>query len=123
MLESLGYRVTARTSSIEAYEAFENQPDKFDLLLTDQMMPNMTGELLARQISKIRNDIPVILCTGFSEFMDKENLKLSGIDDVVLKPVLKTELALSIRKAIDKSGMFSPLPCFGFPFAALIFPP
>jgi PAS domain S-box-containing protein len=103
MLESLGYRVTARTSSIEAYEAFENQPEKFDLVLTDQIMPNMTGELLARQISKIRKDLPVILCTGFSEFMDKNNLKLSGIDDVVLKPVLKSELAQAIRKVIKKS--------------------
>jgi CheY-like chemotaxis protein len=103
MLESLGYRVTARTSSIEALEAFENQPNKFDLVLTDHIMPNMTGELLARQISKIRNDIPVILCTGFSEFMDKKNLILSGIDDVVLKPVLKSELARAIRTAIKNS--------------------
>jgi len=100
MLESLGYRVTARTSSIEAYEAFENQPDKFDLVLTDQIMPNMTGELLARKISKIRLDIPIILCTGFSEFIDKKELKQSGIDDVVLKPVLKSELAQAIRKTI-----------------------
>jgi PAS domain S-box-containing protein len=103
MLESLGYQVTARTSSIEAFKAFENQPDKFDLVLTDQIMPNMTGELLARQISNIRIDIPIILCTGFSEFMDKEKLRLSGIDEVVLKPVLKSELALAIRTVIKHS--------------------
>ena len=103
MLETLGYKVTARTSSIEANEAFENQPDKFDLVLTDQIMPNMTGELLARQILKIRPDIPIILCTGFSEFMDKEKLRSSGINDVVLKPVLKSELAQTIRKAINDS--------------------
>jgi len=100
MLESIGYKVTARTSSIEAYEAFENQPDKFDFIITDQIMPNMTGELLARKISKIRLDIPIILCTGFSEFMDKKELKQSGIDGVVLKPVLKSELAQAIRKVI-----------------------
>jgi len=103
MLESIGYKVTARTSSIEAYEAFENQPNKFDLIITDQIMPNMTGELLARKISKIRLDIPIILCTGFSEFMDKKELKQSGIDGVVLKPVLKSELAQAIRKVIKDS--------------------
>jgi len=103
MLETLGYKVTARTSSIEANEAFENQPDKFDLVLTDQIMPNMTGELLARQILKIRPDIPIILCTGFSEFMDKEKLRSSGINDVLLKPVLKSKLAQTIRKAINDS--------------------
>ena len=84
-------------------ETFENQPNKFDLVLTDQIMPNMTGELLARQILKIRPDIPIILCTGFSEFMDKEKLRSSGINDVVLKPVLKSELAQTIRKAINDS--------------------
>jgi len=103
MLESLGYKVTARTSSIEAYEAFENQPKKFDLVLTDQIMPNMTGEILASHISKIRTDIPIVLCTGFSESMDKDKLKSSGICDIVLKPVLKSELAHTIRTAIKDS--------------------
>jgi PAS domain S-box-containing protein len=101
MLESLGYQVTARTSSIEAYKAFENHPEKFDLILTDQIMPNMTGEVFSQQILKIRSDIPIILCTGFSEFMDKDRLRATGIMNVVLKPVLKSELAQTIRKAID----------------------
>ena len=103
MLESLGYNVTARTSSIEAYKAFENQPEKFDLVLTDQIMPNMTGEVLARQILKIQPDLPVILCTGFSEFMDKDKLRSTGIKNVVLKPVLKSELAKTVREAIENS--------------------
>jgi hypothetical protein len=67
MLERLGYHVTARTSSTEALEAFRMQPDKFNMVITDMTMPNMRGDQLAEKMIEIRPDIPVILCTGFSE--------------------------------------------------------
>jgi len=64
--------VTGRTSSIEALEAFRNNPKGFDLVITDQTMPNMTGKTLAKELMAIRPDIPVILCTGFSEQIDEK---------------------------------------------------
>jgi len=73
MLERLGYEVTARTSSIEALELFRVKPDQFDLVITDMTMPNMTGEKLAKEIMGIRADIPIILCTGYSEHIGRES--------------------------------------------------
>lgn len=104
MLEGLGYEVTTRTSSIEALQAFENQPDKYDLIITDQIMPNLSGDLLARQIKQIRPELPILLCTGFSEYYDKEKLAVNGITDIVFKPVLKIDLAKAIRKAIGNTA-------------------
>ncbi|MBW1796685.1 MAG: response regulator, partial [Deltaproteobacteria bacterium] len=79
MLERLGYHVTARTSSVEALEAFRAQPDRFDLVITDQTMPNMTGVELAKELMRIRPDIPIILITGFSEIVPPEKAKKMGI--------------------------------------------
>jgi two-component system cell cycle sensor histidine kinase/response regulator CckA len=70
-LESLGYDVVARNSSIEALELFKKKKDRFDLVITDMTMPNMTGEKLAEKLMQIRPDIPVILCTGFSSMIDE----------------------------------------------------
>ncbi|MBT7463345.1 MAG: PAS domain S-box protein, partial [Bacteroidetes bacterium] len=72
MLERLGYQVTSRTSSLEALEAFRSNPDKFDMIITDMAMPNMPGDKLSVELIKIRPDIPVLLCTGFSEAMSVE---------------------------------------------------
>jgi len=102
MLESLGYQVTARTSSLEALQAFENQPDKYDLVITDQSMPNMNGEELARRLTGIRPQLPVLLCTGFSDFRDQAQLRSTGIVGIILKPVLKNDLADAVRKIIEK---------------------
>ena len=102
MLESLGYHVTARTSSIEALEAFHSQPDKFDLVLTDQTMPNMTGAKLAQKLIEIRPDIPIILFTGFSERITEESAKTIGIRQYVMKPVVRGELARAIRRVLDQ---------------------
>ena len=102
MLESLGYHVTARTSSIEALEAFHSQPDKFDLILTDQTMPNMTGAKLAEKLIEVRPDIPIILFTGFSERITEENAKTIGIRQYVMKPVVRGELARAIRRVLDQ---------------------
>jgi CheY-like chemotaxis protein len=100
-LESLGYDVTARTSSIEALECFKVQPDRFDLVITDMTMPKMTGEILADEIMRIRSDIPVILCTGFSARIDETKAMKMHIQAFVSKPILKRELAEIIRKVLD----------------------
>ena len=102
MLENLGYHVTARTSSIETLEAFRNNPQEFDLVITDQTMPNMTGRDLAKEIMSIRTDIPIILCTGFSEQIDKDKAKAMGISAFVMKPIIMHEMANTIREVLDK---------------------
>ena len=102
MLERLGYHTTARTSGIEALEAFRANPDKFDLVITDMTMPNMTGEQLAVEIMKIHSDTPVILCTGFSEMMSKEKAESLGIKEFLMKPVVIKDLSSRIRKVLDK---------------------
>jgi signal transduction histidine kinase/ActR/RegA family two-component response regulator/PAS domain-containing protein len=101
MIAGLGYNVTTRTSSIEALELFRNGPDDFDLVLTDMTMPNMTGERLAIELKKIRSDIPLILCTGYSKKMSEENAAKIGIDTFIMKPFVRNELAKTIRKVLD----------------------
>jgi CheY-like chemotaxis protein/anti-sigma regulatory factor (Ser/Thr protein kinase) len=103
MLERLDYHVTARTSSIEALEAFRAAPDKFDLVITDMTMPNMTGVELAKKIIEIRPDIPMIICTGFSEKISGLKASTMGIRGYVMKPVVKSELAKKIREVLDQS--------------------
>ncbi len=102
-LESLGYDVVARTSSIEALEFFKTQSDSVDIVITDLTMPNLTGEELAEELMQIRPDIPIILCTGFSVRMDEKKAMEMGIRAFVSKPVLKREIAETIRKVIDSS--------------------
>ena len=102
MLENLGYQLTARTSSIEALEAFRNKPDAFDLVITDMTMPNMTGKELAKEIMSIRPDIPIIICTGFSEQIDENKAKAMGISAYVMKPIVMREIANTIREVLDQ---------------------
>jgi len=101
ILESLGYHVTPRTSSVEALEAFRTMPDEFDLVITDMTMPNMTGAELAPRLLEIRSDIPIILCTGFSELMDENKAKAIGIREYVMKPIVRDKIAGTIRKVLD----------------------
>ena len=101
MLERLGYQVSARTSSIEAFEAFRAHPDRFDLVITDQTMPNLTGEELAEKILAIRPDIPIILYTGYSTLVDEAKAKRAGISEFMLKPIEKAQLAKTIRKILE----------------------
>jgi len=102
MLERLGYHVTARTSSVEVLEASRAQPEKFDLVITDQTMPNMTGAELTKKLIDIRADVPIILCTGFSEVISEEKAKEIGISEYVMKPVVQSEIGKTIRKMLDK---------------------
>jgi CheY-like chemotaxis protein len=100
MLERLGYHVTARTSSIEALEAFRAGSDRFDLVITDMTMPNMTGVQLSQKLIEIRSDIPVIICTGFSEKISAHKASSIGIRGYVMKPVIRSELAKKIREVV-----------------------
>jgi PAS domain S-box-containing protein len=100
LLEGLGYRVTAFTDSEEALQAFRDQPNSFDLLITDMTMPRMNGDALAREILGIRPGMPIVICTGFSELLDAEKAKALGIREYLLKPVEKGELARAARRAL-----------------------
>ncbi|MGA2333113.1 MAG: PAS domain S-box protein [Syntrophales bacterium] len=102
ILSGLGYEVTGRTSSPEALQVFRNRPDSFDLVITDMTMPNMTGSELAQQLMRIRPDIPVILCTGFSEEVTQEKARAIGVREFIMKPIVRRQIAEAIRRALDK---------------------
>ena len=104
MLELLGYKAITRTSSLEAYDLFRHDPGSFDLVITDMTMPNMTGEKLAGKILAIRPEIPVILCTGYSEQITEQRAKDIGIQAFVMKPLIMRDLAGTIREVLDKTG-------------------
>jgi CheY-like chemotaxis protein len=101
VLHRLGYDVVSRTSPIEALELFKAKPDHFDLVITDQTMPGMTGDALAKELMSIRPDIPVIICTGYSQAIDHERAKQRGIKAFVMKPILINEIAAAVRKVLD----------------------
>jgi CheY-like chemotaxis protein len=83
-------------------EAFRARPNDFDLVITDMTMPNMRGDDLARELLKIRPDIPIILCTGFSEMISEEKAKILGIRRFIMKPIFKKDMAKVIREVLDK---------------------
>ncbi|MFQ6113749.1 MAG: ATP-binding protein, partial [bacterium] len=101
MLEALGYDITAQTSGVEALEQFRAQPDKFDLVITDQTMPEMTGIELAEQVVHLRPDIPVILVTGFSKMVTEEKIKNRGIREYLKKPIDLNDLESVVRRVLE----------------------
>ena len=101
MLERLGYEVVSSNDSQEALEKFKGEPDQFDLIITDQTMPGMTGLELAGRVLAIRPDIPVILCTGYSETVTEEQARAVGVRAFVPKPMVMDEMARMIRTALD----------------------
>ncbi len=102
MLEYLGYSVETRTSSVEALALFSAQPNRFDLVITDMTMPFMTGDKLAKELLRIRADIPIVVCTGYSERIQDEQAKATGIRAFVMKPILMAKMAKAIRDALEK---------------------
>ena len=100
VLEHLGYKVVVNTSSHEALEIFRAAPYRFDLVITDQTMPDMTGEALARELRTIRADIPIILCTGFSHTIDAAKATAQGINAFLIKPVTAQELDHAIQQVL-----------------------
>jgi two-component system, cell cycle sensor histidine kinase and response regulator CckA len=101
-LERLGYTVAAVTSSRNALETFRLSPASFDLMITDMTMPDLTGDKLARALKEIRPDIPVILCTGFSEKINSENAQDLVVDGFLMKPVERVKMAKMIRSVLEK---------------------
>jgi PAS domain S-box-containing protein len=103
MLESLGYRVTPLPGGIQALEVFRKAPAQFDLVITDQTMPRMTGYELAGRILEARQDMPIILCTGYSESISEEKARQLGIRGFIMKPINRAEIARTVRAALDKT--------------------
>lgn len=103
MMELLGYRVTAFVNSNEALKKFRDNPESYDLVLTDMSMPNMTGAILAEKIKKIRKGIPIIMCTGYNEYIDEDKARRIGIADIITKPVRTAKLAQTIRKVFNNN--------------------
>ncbi|HEY4744082.1 MAG TPA: response regulator [Desulfuromonadaceae bacterium] len=103
MLRSLGYRVTATTSSLEALKAFRDAPGAYDLVITDMTMPGLTGKKLAREMAGIRRDIPIILCTGFSEFINRKQAREIGIREILMKPYVVSTMATTVRRVLDQA--------------------
>jgi CheY-like chemotaxis protein len=100
MLDSLGFTTSVTTSSLDALEVFKTAPNEFDLVVTDQSMPGLTGEALAKEILALRPDVPIIICTGYSEDISAERARSIGIRGFLLKPMLKKDLAASIDAAL-----------------------
>ena len=101
MLKRLGYHVTTRGNSLDALTTFQNQPDAFDLIITDQTMPGMTGVDLARRILQIRPQMPIILCTGYSSLVSEDQAKAAGIKGFAYKPLARKEIGELIRTVLD----------------------
>jgi len=101
ILDRLGYRVLAYSKSKDALEAFQKSNREIDLVITDMTMPKMTGADLARELLAIRSDIPIILCTGYSEIMDGETAKAIGIREYIMKPLVLRDFARTIRNVLD----------------------
>jgi nitrogen-specific signal transduction histidine kinase/CheY-like chemotaxis protein len=101
ILKEIGYTVTVKTNSIDALETFRNKPDLFDLVITDQIMPNMTGIELAKRMLQIEPGIPIILCTGYNNTISEIKANSLGIKGVALKPILKKDIAKLIRKVLN----------------------
>ena len=102
MLEYLGYDVLTRHSSMDALDTFRARPDQFDLLMTDLSMPHMSGLELIREVKRIRPEIPVILCTGFSELVRPEQIAELNIDALIRKPISVHEVSEILRQVLEK---------------------
>jgi PAS domain S-box-containing protein len=102
ILAELGYEVTSRMNGREALALFRADPSRFDLVITDQTMPEMTGVDLAREILATRVDMPIVMCTGFSYVVDADKAKQAGIRAFAMKPLTKREIARTIRKVLDE---------------------
>jgi len=103
MLSRLGYQVTVKTNSGDALNAFRSNPDSFDLVISDMTMPDMTGDQLSKEILSIKPDIPIIICTGFSERINKEQAEMLGVKGFLMKPVIKSDMGKMVRNVLDEA--------------------
>lgn len=105
MIEKLGYAVKIAVNPEDALNLFRKDPDSFDLIITDMTMPQMTGEALFHEIRKIRDNMPVILSTGYSSLMDEEKARQIGLTGYIMKPLKLQQLAGIIRKVLDEAPL------------------
>ncbi|MEA2059740.1 MAG: ATP-binding protein [Thermodesulfobacteriota bacterium] len=103
ILERLGYSATAFTSSQSALKAFEAWPDDFDLVVSDMTMPEMNGDQLSEKLMQIKPGLPFIMCTGFSERINKEKAEQMGIKAFLMKPVAMHDFAQTVRSVLDRA--------------------
>jgi DNA-binding NtrC family response regulator len=103
-LSQAGYKVSIRSSSTRALQLFRTDPEAFDLVITDQTMPEMTGIEMARHMLKIRPDIPIILCSGYSEVVDEKTARNAGLSKFLLKPIIPNELSALIARLLEKKN-------------------
>ena len=108
MLENLGYRVSTCDSSTGALELFQSKTERIDLVITDMTMPIMTGDKLARKLLAVRRDIPIILCTGFSNQVSEKSAAEMGIRAFLLKPVVMEKLARTVRRVLEDGRELPP---------------
>jgi PAS domain S-box-containing protein len=102
MLEKMGYNVTSHYNGVEALKVFKADPGSFDLVISDMAMPHIAGDQLAADLKAIKPDIPVIICTGFSERIDNEKAAEIGIDGLLTKPLSRTAILKIVREVLDK---------------------
>lgn len=102
LLSRLGYVVVSRQNPLEAAALFKSDPAFFDMIITDQTMPDLTGADMAKEFLSIRPGIPIILCTGFSDLVSAEEAKAMGIREYMSKPLTTNELSNIIRNILDK---------------------
>ena len=107
-LERMGYNVTPVSNGQQALEIFAANPERFNLVVTDQTMPNMTGETLVHELLKLRPGIPIILCTGHSEVISPERSKAIGISSFLYKPIRPKELGRVVREVLDQATEVPP---------------
>ncbi|MFZ5569916.1 MAG: response regulator [Thermodesulfobacteriota bacterium] len=103
LLQHLGYQVSIGTDGMEALELFRRDPNQFDLVMTDMTMPGITGDILAMELLRIRPDLPVILCTGYSRKISEERSPTVPIKALLHKPIVMKDLAHTIRKILDET--------------------
>lgn len=102
LLEKLGYQITTRTSSTDALATFKADPARFDLVISDLGMPEMTGIQLAKSLRSIRPDMPVVLCSGFVTEQDEQSATAAGVKKFLMKPVATGDLAKTVRQVLDE---------------------
>lgn len=105
LLRILGYKVTAETDPIKALEIFSAEPDRFDLVITDMTMPKLTGDQLSLKMLAIKPQVPIIICTGYSDRLGNEQAQEIGIQCFKAKPLEIRDLSTLIRKILDKQSL------------------
>lgn len=105
LLTIMGFNAIISTDGIKAIKLFKGKPDHFDLIITDMTMPNMTGDILSKKLLSVKPDIPIIICTGFSEHIDEDKAIQLGVKAFIMKPVLRNSLEEAIEKSLDNKHL------------------